>query len=83
MDYQIRDLGEGLLLATITGSVAWSVHFLAKISRSIGHLNTQIATMLERMSWHGKELSSLDKRVTKLEDRMVKGSPSSASRDKA
>jgi hypothetical protein len=53
---------EYFFLAMVTGGVAWA-------ARSIDKLNKNIAMLLERSSWHERELEDHSHRIGRLENK--------------
>lgn len=44
-----------------------AVRILSQMKVSIDALNKKVATIIERTSWHSKELDKLEKRIERLE----------------
>lgn len=49
-------------LAVVSGGIAWGAN-------SIDKLNKNIAILLERVAWHGREIQDHSHRLTRLEDK--------------
>lgn len=55
-------------VSALVGAVGWSAKFLQQIAKSTSELNTKLAVMFEKITWHEKEINQLDSRVTKIEE---------------
>lgn len=59
-------------MALLSGGVAYAARFLSKLQTSVAKLNEQIATILERTSWHQREIENHEHRLSSLEGRRQK-----------
>lgn len=67
MEEQIKEFIQWGLQALLGGAVVYAAAKLSKITDSVDDLNKSIATILERTSWHEKELNKQDDRISSLE----------------
>lgn len=54
-------------MAILSGAIGLSARSLDRITKSVEHLNEKMAVILERISWHQKEIEDHSKRISKLE----------------
>jgi methyl-accepting chemotaxis protein len=59
----------GFKLVISTGIIL-AVRVLSQMKDSIQSLNTKMATIVERVSWHSNEIKKLDHRIQKIEDKI-------------
>lgn len=69
MDAGFEKFVNEAFFAILAGGVTWSSFFLSKISQRIGELNTRMGTIVEKISWHEKEIETHDQRISKLESK--------------
>lgn len=51
----------------VAGGIIYAAGSLTKMRESVESLNKSIATIIEKMEWHQKEIENHDSRITSLE----------------
>ena len=59
---------EWCFMGLIAGGIGWTAIILRDISNSLVEIRIQIASILERVSWHEKDIIDHDKRLKHLEN---------------
>lgn len=61
---------EWLFYALISGVAFYGVSILSRLKESVDKLNATVATILEKTTWHEKEITRLEKRIDTLETKI-------------
>jgi len=56
------------LQAILAGAVVYAVTILSRLQTSVEQLNSQIAVIIEKTSWHERELERHDDRISQIEN---------------
>lgn len=65
---QFQEFLEFAFYGLLSGAALWGVSILSKLQASIAELNEKVAQILERTSWHERELERLDRRIDRVEN---------------
>mgnify|MGYP001599635953 CR=1 FL=1 len=65
---QFQEFLEFAFYGLLSGATLWGVSILSKLQASIAELNEKVAQILERTSWHERELERLDRRIDRVEN---------------
>lgn len=64
---EFNNFVEWVFYALLSGAVIYGVGILKGLKNAVETLNVSVATIIEKTSWHEKELERLDKRIRDLE----------------